>query len=97
MSKLNTGNRFEQFVIVGMFLNSLMLLGVLVFCSSFGAGSVLPVATLLYVTNQYFIAQTVFTWPKALAGFFILLAGPDPRAIALPSRRSMRGLALSSL
>lgn len=74
VSKLNTGNRFEQFVIVGMFLNSLMLLGVLVFCSSFGAGSVLPVATLLYVTNQYFIAQTVFTWPKALAGFFILLA-----------------------
>lgn len=80
VSKLNTGNSFEQFAIVGMFLNSLMLLGVLLFCSSLGAGSVLPVATLLYVTNQYFIAQTIFTWPKALAGFFILLAWTSIRS-----------------
>ncbi len=74
VSKLNTENSFEQFSIVGLFLNSLMLLGVLLFCSSFGAGSILSAATLLYVTNQYFIAQTIYTWPKALAGFFILLA-----------------------
>ena len=74
VSKLNTRNGFEQFAVVGMFLNSLMLLGVFVFCSSLGATSILPLATLLYVTNQYFIAQTVYTWPKALAGFFILLA-----------------------
>jgi hypothetical protein len=80
ISKLNTGNSFEQFVVVGMFLNSLMLLGVLLFCSSFGAGSVLPAATLLYVTNQYFIAQTVYTWPKALAGFFIILAWTSIRS-----------------
>ena len=57
-----------------------MLLGVLLFCSSFGAGSVLSVATLLYVTNPYFIAQTIFTWPKAMAGFFILLAWTSIRS-----------------
>jgi hypothetical protein len=74
VSKLNTSDYFEQFAIVGLVLNSLMLLGVFVFCSSLGANSVLPLATLLYVTNPYFIAQTVYTWPKALAGFFILLA-----------------------
>jgi hypothetical protein len=74
VSKLNTGGYFEQFAIVGLVLNSLMLLGLFVFCSSLGANSVLPLATLLYVTNAYFIAQTVYTWPKALAGFFILLA-----------------------
>jgi hypothetical protein len=74
VSKLNTDGCFEQFAVVGLVLNSLMLLGLIVFCSSLGAGSVLPMATLLYVTNPYFIAQTVYTWPKALAGFFILLA-----------------------
>ena len=74
VSKLNTSGYFEQFAVVGFVLNSFLLLGLLVFCSSLGAGSVLPVAALLYVTNPFFIAQTVYTWPKALAGFCILLA-----------------------
>jgi hypothetical protein len=74
VSKLNTDGYFEQFAVVGLVLNSLLLLGLFVFCSSLGANSILPVATVLYVTNPYFIAQTVYTWPKALAGFFILLA-----------------------
>jgi hypothetical protein len=72
--KLNSEDSFQQFSIVGFALNSLLLLGIFVFCSSLGANSILPVATLLYVTNPYFIAQTIYTWPKALAGFFILLA-----------------------
>jgi hypothetical protein len=72
--KLAARNGFEQFAVIGMFLNALMLLGLLIFCSSLGASSVLPVGTLLYITNPYFIAQTIYTWPKALAGFFILLA-----------------------
>src|ERR1700686_195795 len=74
VSKLNTSGYFEQFVVVGLVLNSLLVLGLFVFCSSLGANSALPVAALLYITNPYFIAQTIFTWPKALAGFFILLA-----------------------
>lgn len=74
VSKLNTGGSFDQFAVVGLVLNSLLLLGLLVFCSSLVANSVLPLATLLYVTNPYFIGQTVYTWPKAMAGFFILLA-----------------------
>lgn len=74
VSKLNTGDYFDQFSVIGFVLNSLMLLGLFVFCSSLGANSVLPFATLLYVTNPYFIGQTVYTWPKAMAGFFILLA-----------------------
>lgn len=80
VSKLNTGNGFEQFAVIGLVLNSLMLLGLFVFCSSLGANAVLPLATLLYITNQYFIAQTVYTWPKALAGFFILLAWTSMRS-----------------
>jgi hypothetical protein len=61
-------------------LNSLLLLGLLVFCSSLASASVAPVTALLYVTNPYFISQTLYTWPKAFAGFFILLAWNSIRA-----------------
>jgi hypothetical protein len=74
VSQLYTDGYFEQFAVVGLVLNSLLLLGLFVFCSSLGANSILPWAAVLYVTNPYFIAQTVYTWPKAMAGFFILLA-----------------------
>jgi hypothetical protein len=74
VSKLYADDSFEQFAVVGLVLNSLLLVGLFVFCSSLGASSILPLATLLYVTNPYFIGQTVYTWPKAFAAFFILLA-----------------------
>jgi hypothetical protein len=74
IAKLYAADSFEQFSIVALVLNSLLLGGLLVFCASFGAGSVLPVAALLYVTNSYFIGQTIYSWPKAMAGFFVLLA-----------------------
>ena len=80
VSKLNTGDYFEQFVIVGFVLNSLLLVGLLVFGASLGAEAALPLTTILYITNPYFIAQTIFTWPKALAGFFILLAWTSIRS-----------------
>ena len=79
ISKLDTGDAFDQFAVIGLALNSLLLLGLFVFCSSLGANSILPVAALLYITNQYFIAQTIYTWPKALASFFILLAWTSMR------------------
>ena len=74
VAKLNTNGAFEQFSVIGLALNSLLLFAAIVFCAGLGAGSVVPLATLLYVTNAYFIGQTIYTWPKALAGFFILLA-----------------------
>jgi hypothetical protein len=80
VSKLNTNGAFEQFSVIGLVLNSLLLLGAIIFCASFGASSVVPLATLLYITNPYFIGQTIYTWPKSLAGFFILLAWHSIRA-----------------
>ncbi|HVF70001.1 MAG TPA: hypothetical protein VM940_00150 [Chthoniobacterales bacterium] len=74
VAKLYAADSFEQFSVVALVLNSLLLVGVLVFFASFGATSVLPAAALLYVTNPYFIGQTIYSWPKAMAGFFILLA-----------------------
>jgi hypothetical protein len=80
VAKLNTNGAFEQFSVIGLVLNSLLLLGAIVFCAGFGASSVVPLATLLYITNPYFIGQSIYTWPKALAGFFILLAWHSIRA-----------------
>lgn len=80
VSKLNTNGAFEEFSVVGLVLNSLLLLGAIVFCAGFSASSIVPLATLLYITNPYFIGQTIYTWPKALAGFFILLAWHSIRA-----------------
>jgi hypothetical protein len=88
VGKLNTNGAFEQFAVVGLVLNSLLLLGAIIFCAGLGVGAVTPVAALLFVTNPYFIGQTIYTWPKAFAGFFILLgwhsirAGHGPVAVA---------------
>jgi hypothetical protein len=73
VSQLYAADSFEQFAIVGLVLNSLLLLGFLLFCAGFNTNSVLTAATLLYVTNPYFIGQTLYSWPKAMAGFFVLL------------------------
>jgi len=80
VSKLNTNGAFEQFSVIGLVLNSLLLFGAIIFCAGFGASSIVPLATLVYITNPYFIGQTIYTWPKALAGFFILFAWHSIRA-----------------
>jgi hypothetical protein len=72
--QLDEDHLFDDFLVVGLALNSLLLLGVVLFCSGVLKPAVLPLASLLFVTNAYFISHTIFTWPKALAGFFILLA-----------------------
>lgn len=81
---LNTGTYFAQFEIVGLVLNSLLLIGLLVFFSALGAELILPAGTSLYITNPYFLSQTLFTWPKPLAGFFILLAWVSLRQLHGP-------------
>lgn len=67
---------FAAFLGVGVFLNACLLLGVGLFATSLPHSNrrldVLLLA--LFVTSPYFIFQTLFTWPKSLAGFFILAA-----------------------
>lgn len=71
--RLNEDKSFNHFLVVGAFLNSLMLLGLLVLFSNLEPLKSFPVAVLLYITNPYFIGQTIFTWPKAMGAFFVLL------------------------
>ena len=89
VEKLNQNGYFEQFLIVGILLNSLLLVGLVVLFSKLDAEKILVAGTLLCITNPYFLSQTIFTWPKAFAGFFILLAWNslhskhDPKLVAL--------------
>ena len=89
VEKLNQNRYFEQFLIIGILLNSLLLVGLLVLFSKLDAQKILVAGTLLCMTNPYFLWQTIFIWPKAFAGFFILLAWNslyskhDPKLVAL--------------
>ena len=73
VEKLYEEASFRQFLIVGIFLNSLLLVGLIVLFSNFQSSNGLALASLLFVTNLYVIDQTIFTWPKSMAGFFVVL------------------------
>jgi hypothetical protein len=74
VEKLYDRASFQQFLLIGIFLNSLLLVGLIVLFSNFQSSGGLAVASLLFMTNLYAINQTLFTWPKAIAGFFIVLS-----------------------
>ena len=73
VEKLYEEASFRQFLVVGIFLNSLLLVGLIVLCSNLQSNRGLVMASLLFATNLYVISQTIFTWPKAMAGFLIVL------------------------
>src|SRR4029077_4608216 len=71
---LYTDSGFRQFLTISIALNSLLILGIGLFCANLGATTALPIAALLFATSPYFITQMIYSWPKALAAFFIVLA-----------------------
>lgn len=67
---------FALFLGIGIFLNSLLLLGMFLFAANiknYGSTNKL-LLSLLFMTSPYFLFQTIFTWPKSLAGFFAIVA-----------------------
>jgi hypothetical protein len=88
VEKLYEEASFRQFAIVGIFFNSLLLVGLIVLFSIFQSNG-LGIASLLFATNLYVIDQTIFTWPKAMAGFFVVLGwnavrrNYDPKIVGL--------------
>lgn len=89
VERLVDDRSFSHSFVVGLFLNSLLFVGLLVLFSNFEVPGSLPAAGLLYLTNPFFIGQTMFTWPKAMAGFFVLLCWNsvrrkhDPKIVGL--------------
>jgi len=68
------GNGFRRFLAVGIVLNALVLLGAALVISAHGPRTLLIPGLLLLVTSPFYLSQTIFTWPKSLAAFFLLLA-----------------------
>jgi hypothetical protein len=86
VGKLNTGHRYEQSLVLGLLLNSLLLPGLLLFISGLEARSgVLIAGALLFATSAYFIVQSIYIWPKSLAAFFIVLAWHGIRRALSPA------------
>lgn len=67
---------FSIFLGVGVFLNACLFLGIGLMATKIKNISWHSSALLffLFSTSPYFIFQTFFTWPKSLAGFFIIAA-----------------------
>jgi|GEM_PF-445428 len=68
------GDGFRRFLAVGIVLNALVLLGAALVISAHGPRSLLVPGLLLLATSPFYLSQTIFTWPKCLAAFFLLLA-----------------------
>jgi hypothetical protein len=74
VEQLGKDKYFRQFLVVGIVLNATLLLGASLLFKNHSSDKLLGIGILLLVSNPYVISQTIFTWPKALAAFFILLA-----------------------
>lgn len=58
---------------IGIFLNSLLFLIFLIYLNNFKISFFLSVSgSLLFISSPYFLIQTIYTWPKSFAAFFIL-------------------------
>src|ERR1051325_4634739 len=68
------GDGFHRFLAVGIVLNSLVLLGAALLFANYGPRRLFLPGLLLLGTSPFYLSQTIFTWPKCLAAFFILLA-----------------------
>lgn len=66
---------FRLFLVIGIVLNAMIIVGIALLFKSFGLTGRFAVAGLLLILfSPYFISQVLFTWPKAMAAFFLLLA-----------------------
>ncbi len=81
---------FRQFLVVGIVLNAMVVLGAALLFKSFGLTRAFTLAGLvLLIINPYFISQVMFTWPKAMAAFYLLLA---IHALSVRGGTAMAGL-----
>jgi hypothetical protein len=69
-----TDFNFRQFLVIGIILNGLAVLAFLALLETLGVRRPLTVAILVALTSLYVIIQTIFTWPKSFAAFFIVTA-----------------------
>jgi hypothetical protein len=74
VSEFMQGSGFRRFLAVGIMLNALVLVGAALVIAVHGPRTLLVPGLLLLATSPFYLSQTIFTWPKCLAAFLILLA-----------------------
>lgn len=73
VGKLGDDKYYSQFLVVGVFLNTLLYLGFLYLIRCFGLSHIAIVSSLILLSSPYFISQAMFTWPKSFGGFFLII------------------------
>ena len=75
VGSLGDDHYFSQFLVVGIVLNAMVLIAAALLFKSMGIRRKYAlIGLLLIVFSPYYISQVLFTWPKALAAFYLLLA-----------------------
>ncbi len=75
VGRLGDDRYFRPFLVVGIVLNAMLIVAAGLLFTSFGLSRRYLVAgLLLLIVNPYVISQVLFTWPKEMAAFYILMA-----------------------
>ncbi|MGA0588045.1 hypothetical protein ACO2Q2_13085 [Dyella sp. KRB-257] len=75
VGRLGSDRYFRSFLVVGIVLNAMLVVAAGLLFASFGLSNVyLVVGLILLIINPYVISQVLFTWPKEMAAFFLLMA-----------------------
>ncbi len=68
------GPEFRRFLAPAIVLNALALLGAALVLAAHGPRWLLVPGLLVLATSPFYLSQTIFTWPKSMAAFYVLLA-----------------------
>ena len=68
------GPEFRRFLAPAIVLNALALLGAALVLAAHGPRFLLVPGLLVLATSPFYLSQTIFTWPKSMAAFYVLLA-----------------------
>ncbi len=68
------GNSYHFFQIIGSLLNSLIILGSYILIKDLFNRKIAVITTILLVINSFVFLHVIFTWPKNLTAYFVLIS-----------------------
>jgi len=84
VGSLGSEKGYWNFLAVAVTLNATLILGMALLLQRFRLDNRYSLlAYMLFLSSPYFLGETLFAWPKSLAGFFLIVAG-----VALWEKRS---------
>lgn len=67
-------NTYPKFQIIAHILNSLLILPAFIVVSRLFSKKVAAISSIFLVSSQFYLYNSIFSWPKSLTAFFILLS-----------------------